>query len=171
MLALKMAVAADLLLYATVHLHLGKSKVFVCRCLLLQIIPCHILRQFCYRGSFLSSTSISFLIVQRTFSLSCRALLGELYLFISYALRCSIAFRNLLTYLGVNLHFCLVFTDFARFNLRMYSTEHRNNLYLPRRNRCTHCVLCYFLIDQYLQDNLFLHLPLRAMRFLLVLFL
>lgn len=31
----------------------------------------------------------------------CSALLGELYLFIPYALRCYIAFRNLYSYLGI----------------------------------------------------------------------
>lgn len=33
--------------------------------------------------------------------IGCRTLLGRLYLFTSYALQCLIAFRNLLSYLGV----------------------------------------------------------------------
>ena len=81
------------------------------------IRPC----QFCYRTGFLSDTSRSFLAlwnvnsfrVQRTFSTikirrisasyGCRALLGALYLFSSYALRCQSAFRYLIDYLGINL--------------------------------------------------------------------
>nr|DAU23958.1 MAG TPA: hypothetical protein [Caudoviricetes sp.] len=35
----------------------------------------------------------------------CRALLEGLYLFTLYALRCSLAFRNLKTYLGISIHY------------------------------------------------------------------
>jgi len=47
-------------------------------------------------------------LVQHTFSLrfpsssSCRRLVGRLYLFTPYALRYSLTFRNLKTYLGIN---------------------------------------------------------------------
>ena len=47
----------------------------------------------------------------------CRALVGVLYLFNSYALQYQLAFRNLIDYLGIALHFCLGFPDFARFIL------------------------------------------------------
>nr|DAK73256.1 MAG TPA: hypothetical protein [Bacteriophage sp.] len=36
-------------------------------------------------------------------SYGCRALLGRLYLFTSYALQCQSAFRYLIDYLGINL--------------------------------------------------------------------
>ncbi len=77
----------------------------------------------CYRTGFLSCTSVGFPTGQRTFSthLGCRTLLGELYLFISYALRCLPALRNPVNYLGITLLIQILYTICIRVIYVFYS--------------------------------------------------
>ena len=93
---------------------------------------------FNYLRSFLSSYSYNFLYVWRTFSSSLRssALLGGLYLFTSYALRCFQAFRNLRNYLGIAIFAShdgnLGFSDFAEFSKATYAASRQSRLPTPR---------------------------------------
>lgn len=100
----------------------------------------------CYHIGSLSYVSIYLYIVQSTFSLSCRALLEELYLFILYSLRCWLTLRNLISYLGIAVISIYVF-DILGF-YRFCSVKRQ---FLKFTSRSTICnILCFTFHKLYL---------------------